>query len=453
MKTKILSFLSIVLLLTSCGDSKHKMTPKLAKDIAREAYIYAFPAVEHNKVIWNILDNDKMAPNQFSANTTLFTPEHTAVVSPNNDTYYADAILDIRNEPVVVSIPAIEKRYFSIQLCDIFTNCPDYISTLATGEGPGNYLIARSDWNGETPQGIDKVIKIPATIVFALARTQVFGSDDKEAGIISKSYKAFPLSQFRGTPTPAGKAFVWPYKPFDSRTGSVEDFFKTFNIMLQYQILNDYDDVMMEKFAHLGLGAGKEFNQSAFKPDVWKAIEEGANEGKKEIEAKTKSIGKTVNSWNLSPEDAGNWRADYLTNAAAAWKYMYLNIPHEAIYPTANVDNAGNPLTGSNKYTITFTKPEIPQVKFFWSLTMYNNKGFLVSNPLKRYNIKSVDKLAYGKDGSLTLYIQKENPGKAKENNWLPTPDGPFYVILRMYGPSEDAIIGRTYIPAIVKTK
>ncbi len=113
----------------------------------------------------------------------------------------------------------------------------------------------------------------------------------------------------------------------------------------------------------------------------------------------------------------------------------------------------GNTLTGANRYTITFTNEEIPQVKFFWSLTMYNEKGFFVANSLKRYNIKSIDKLAYDKDGSLTLYIQQNNPGKEKDSNWLPAPNGQFYLILRMYGPSEDAIRGKAVIPAVVKAE
>ncbi len=449
---KILSSLVLVLLLASCGGQK-QVTPEQAKELAKEAYVYAFPAVEHNKVIWKILENYKMAPDQFYPNTQLFDPSHTTVVSPNNDTYYCYAILDIRNEPVVISIPKVEKRYFSFQICDIFTNCPNYISTLATGDGPGNYLIARSDWKGETPKGIDKVITVPATIIFTLARTQVFGPEDKEAAVIAKSYKAVPLSTFAGTTAPAGDTFTWPHKPFDSRMGTVEEFFKEFNLMVQYQILNDSDKAMMEKFAAIDLGAGKEFNKSEFTPEIWAAIEAGANAGKKEIEDKTTSIGKSVNGWDFSPVNAGDWGTDYLTNAAAAWKYIYVNTAKEAIYPTANVDSEGNPFSGANKYTITFTKEEVPQVKFFWSLTMYNDKGFFVANPINRYNVKSIDKLTYGKDGSLTLYIQKENPGKDKASNWLPTPDGQFYMILRMYGPSDNAIQGKTTIPAIVKTK
>ncbi|MDR2919843.1 MAG: DUF1214 domain-containing protein [Tannerella sp.] len=455
-KLKILSFLAIALLLSACGGSKSKqeITPRQAKELAKEAYIYAFPAVEHNKGIWAVLVKDKTPFNQFFANTQLFDPQHTSVVSPNNDTFYGYAICDIRNEPVVITIPKIEKRYFSFQICDIFTNCPEYISTLATGNGPGNYMLARSDWQGKTPEGIAKVIRVPATVVFTLARTQVFGPQDKEAAVLSTSYKVVPLSTFEGTTAPAGVTpLVWPAKPYDSKTGDIEGFFKEFNFMVQYQILSGSDKALMDKYAAIGLAPGKEFSKSEFKPEIWTAIEAGANEAKKEIEAKTTSIGKSQNGWNFSPGNAGRWGTDYMTNAAAAWKYIYVNTPEEAIYPTANVDNEGNKFSGANKYTLTFTREEIPQVKFFWSLTMYNDKGFFVANPLNRYNIKNIDKLTYGKDGSLTLYIQKDNPGKAKESNWLPTPDGQFYMILRMYGPSEDAIKGKTVIPAVVKTK
>ncbi len=453
MKSKIIYICTLALLAAACGGMKNTTTPEEAKTLAREAYIYAFPAVEHNKVFHRILVDYKTAPDSFFANTHLFTPAYTTVVSPNNDTYYSYGILDIRNEPVVISIPQIAHRYFSFQLSDIFTDCPDYISTLATGEGPGNYMLARTDWQGQIPDNIQKVIRIPATVIFTLARTQVFGPQDADAAAIANSYRAVPLSSFAHTTPPVADKFTWDNDSYDSKTGSIEEFFRMFNTMVQYQILNDSDKVLMEKYAAIDLGAGKAFDKKAFKPEIWKAIEAGATEGKNAIEERTHSIGKSVNGWDFSPENAGKWGTDYTTRAAAAWKYIYVNTPDEAIYPTANVDSTGDKLSGANKYTITFGRDEIPQVKFFWSLTMYNTKGFFETNPIERYNIKNIDKLAYGKDGSLTLYIQHDSPGKDLESNWLPTPEGGFYMILRMYGPSEDAIQGKIAVPAVEKTK
>jgi len=445
-----LTFLLITAALAwvACDDPEKEAQPE--QQLVKEAYIYAFPAVEHNKAIWSILEEFKAPTNHFIANTELFTHENTVVVSPNNDTYYSYAVCDIRYEPVIISIPLIENRYFSFQLCDIFTNCPEYIGTLATGDGPGNYMIVRSDWEGTTPAGIDKVIKIPATVVLVLARTQVFGPDDEQAGEIAKSYKTIPLSEFAGTTPPAGDTLAWPREIYDAKTGDTEGFFRMFNEMVQYQILNETDKALMKKFETIGLGAGKEFNQSKFDPEIWAIIEAGAAEAKAEIEAQTGSIGKTVNTWNYSPTNAGNWGTDYMTRAAAAWKYIYVNTPEEAVYLIVNTDSEGGILTGANNYSITFAKDQIPQVEFFWSLTMYNDKGFLVENQARRYNIKgNDDMLVYNEDGSLKLVIQKEKPEPFWENNWLPAPDGQFYMILRLYGPSEDAIEGKVVIPSI----
>ncbi|WP_295938461.1 DUF1254 domain-containing protein [uncultured Alistipes sp.] len=456
MRTGIITLIAIAAALTAGCSKENKekgnSDPLPEQALAKEAYIYAFAAVEHNKAIYSTMA--ATTANAFIANTELFTYENTVVVSPNNDTFYSYAVCDLRYEPVVISVPLIEKRYFCLQLCDMFTNCPDYVSTLATGEGPGNYLIANSEWEDAPPPGIDKVIKIPATVVLVIGRTQVFGTDDENAGPIAKGYRAAALSRFTGTTPPSGDALTWTYPMYDSKTGDVEGFFRTFNDMVQYQILDAKDKTLMEKFKAIGLGAGKDFAKSQFSAEVWAAIEAGAKEAKAEIEAATGTIGKAVNGWHYAPANSGDWGTDYLTRAAAAWKYIYVNTPEEAVYLTVDNDSDGNPLNGANDYTINFNAEQIPDPQFFWSLTMYNDKGFLVENTEGRYNIKGGDELTYNPENpSLTLYIQKDNPGELYAKNWLPAPEGQFYMILRMYGPNEETIKGEAVIPAVVKTK
>ena len=450
------------LLFVACGQNQNKdvaanndtkISTDSIKSLAKEAYIYAFPAVEHNKALWKILVVNKYKPNHIYVEARMFSPADTTVVSVNNDTYYCPWVMDLRNEPVVISIPKIKNRDFCFQMVDIFTNCPDYISAQATGEGPGNYLIVRSDWNGTTPKGIDKVIKQNATVVLVPARIQVFGPTDKEAAILANQFKAMPLSEFAHTPAPKADSLVWIAKPYDSKQGDVEGFFRMFNYMIQYQLLSSKDSAMLNRFSSLGLGKGKDFKKENFKPEVWAAIEAGAKDGKNTIEAKTNTIGKSMNGWDLSPENAGRWGDDYLTNAAAAWKYIYVNTSEEAIYPQVTKDNNGEKLDGaSHNYTVTFTKAQIPQVKFFWSLTIYNHRGFFVANKLNRYNLNSASNFKYNKDGSLTFYIQKDNPDKDKEANWLPAPADNFYMILRMYGASKEMISGNVSLPSVIKT-
>jgi hypothetical protein len=153
--------------------------------------------------------------------------------------------------------------------------------------------------------------------------------------------------------------------------------------------------------------------------------------------------------------NGGEFGQDYLTRSAAAWKYIYINSAVEAMYPTANVDGNGKPLDGKNRYTLTFPKGALPPVNFFWSVTMYDAKtGFLIHNPIERYSIGDrTAGLKKAADGSLTIHIQHESPGKALESNWLPAPEGPFYMILRTYGPKPALLDGSYKIPAVQMAK
>jgi hypothetical protein len=173
--------------------------------------------------------------------------------------------------------------------------------------------------------------------------------------------------------------------------------------------------------------------------------------GREKVRVQADNIGKKVNGWDLSPMNGGEFGQDYLTRSAAAWKYIYINSAVEALYPTANVDGNGQTLDGKDRYTLTFAKGALPPVNYFWSLTMYDAKTQLpVHNPIERYSIGDRSPgLNTGADGSLTICIQHESPGKELESNWLPAPDAPFYVILRTYGPKPGLLDGSYKIPPI----
>ena len=226
-----------------------------------------------------------------------------------------------------------------------------------------------------------------------------------------------------------------------------------FNFLIQYQRLEAGDVKVLDRFAPVGIHPGKNYDQSVYDAGRWQAIREGVAEGRAAIIAQTSRIGSRLNGWDISPPNAGKWGDDYLTRAAAAWKYIYLNSPTEAIYPTANVDAAGEPLDGSkHRYTLTFSREQVPHVRYFWSLTMYNERGFLSANPIDRYLLNSSHRLRRGPDSSLTLYLQYKDPGGDKSRNWLPAPRGQFFVILRMYGPDREALSGPNALPPLVRT-
>jgi len=182
---------------------------------------------------------------------------------------------------------------------------------------------------------------------------------------------------------------------------------------------------------------------------VVEAIAEGLAAGKAEMLANAKNVGENKNGWQLA-YDVGRYGTRYAYRAAWTLVGVGGNLLEDASYPTTSTDGGGNPLDGASQYPITFTKDEIPPAKAFWSLTMYDIESYLVPNELNRYALGSHSKLDYAPDGSLIIYIQKDNPGSAKETNWLPAPDGPFRLALRLYAPDDD-VINRRWLPPVVK--
>ena len=431
------------------GQAASPMSADSLRALAREACIYAFATVEHNKSLGGVLS---VGANMLLPRTTMIAPAETSTVAPNNDTYYSTAVLDLRAEPVVISVPAVADRYFAFQLVDMFTDNLEYISPSSTGRDGGNYLIAHSDWKGTVPPGIAKQIASPAMFVFTVARTQAYEAIDKTALDIQSRYAVVPLSAFAKTPPPpAPGAFRLPAR-VDAKSCSAEEFFGMFNLLIQYQRLAPRDVKTIGRFEALGVHPGKEYDRSVFDDGQWRAIEDGVAEGRAAILVQTTRIGTSRNGWDFSPANAGKWGDDYLTRAAAAWKYIYVNSPAEAVYPTANVDAEGAPLDGSKgNYVLAFSKDQVPRVRYFWSLTMYSDRGYLYANPVERYLLNSSQDLRRGTDGSLTLYLQHENPEEAESSNWLPAPRGPFFVILRMYGPEAGTLSGADVLPPLVR--
>jgi len=213
------------------------------------------------------------------------------------------------------------------------------------------------------------------------------------------------------------------------------------------------------------LGTQDKFDINTFSPEIQKAIEEGVKEGFSAIEKFAKnasadplSSAKIFGTRAFLKKSAkNNYNLDefFIMRAVAAHMGLYGNSGDEAIYPTYLVDALGAPFDASqNNYTLTFKKGELPPVKAFWSLTMYDGKTqLLIDNPLNRYLLNSpmMDGFVFTEDGSLTFYIQKESPGKKLESNWLPAPDGPFYATLRLYGPKKEALEGKWVNPPLVK--
>ncbi|HNS18478.1 MAG TPA: DUF1254 domain-containing protein [Bacteroidales bacterium] len=462
----------LVVALSACNQQKG-LSPEEAKTIAKEAYIYGFPMVVNYKTMY-AFTLDKSNPrykgpfNFLACEARLLTPEDKTIVSPSSDTPECYMWGDLRKEPVVITVPGLEpERYYSFQLIDMYTHNFAYIGTLSTGNGAGKYMITGPGWKGETPDGIDKVIPCETPLFFIVVRIQLFSPDDlARVKEIQDSYKVQPLSEYLGGEPVPGTETIDSHKWHEGDQFTVA-IFPYMNAMLNLVEPVPEEKELMGRFAKLNIGKGKTFNLNDFDPDVQKAIEEGVKEGFSDMENFIEQMNndpivsaKIVGTRALLMKSAReNYRMDnlFLIRASAAHIGLYANSGEEAVYPIYLMDAEGNPLNASsNKYTVTFPGGQLPPVKAFWSLTMYDgNTKLLITNPLNRYLLNSsmLKDFVYGKDGSLTFYIQKDSPGKASESNWLPAPNGPFYCVLRIYGPEESVLKGEWVNPPMVKAK
>jgi hypothetical protein len=437
------------------------ITPEEARAIAREAYIYGYPMVDSYRILNAYFVNRqnpeyKTAWNQILNIPRVYTPDDKAVQTPNSDTPYSMVGMDLRAEPVVLTVPRIEKnRYFSIQLIDLYTHNFSYIGSRATGNEGASFLIAGPAWTGREPRGVKRVIRSETNLVLAVYRTQLFNPGDLDnVKKVQAGYKAQRLSAFLGQAAPPASPeidFVKPLTPDTQKTSL--DFFNVLNFVLQFAPTHPSEQELMARFGRIGVGAGKTFDPSKLSPETKMAIEAGVADAWAEQAA----LKKRIDAKELTSGDMFGTR-EYLKNnyayrMAGAVIGIYANSKEEAMYPAYTVDSGGQALDGArNRYTIRFAPGQLPPVKAFWSVTMYElPASLLVANPLNRYLLNSTMLPQFKKnaDGGLTFYIQNESPGKDKEPNWLPAPKGPFFMAMRLYWPKDEALNGEWTAPPL----
>ena len=433
-------------------------TPEQAKAIAREAFIYGFPFVEMYKSLYKqAIDkgsSEFRAPfNQIGHARGVATPDDAMFVTPNSDTPYSYAWLDLRTEPIVITMPKIEKaRYYSAQLIDLQTFNFAYLGTRAYGNDGGDFLITGPGWNGEKPDSVKAVIPCETELCYSLFRTQLFNLNDiKTVERIQDGYRVRPLSTYLGQPAlPAAPDVNWPALSADMTEGPA--LFTYLNFLLQFFPTHPSEEELMARFAILGIGAGKPFALDKVSPDVKQAVEVGIAEVWKVDFA---GLMVQLNAGAINSGDAFGTREflknNYPLRFIGAKLGIFANSRDEAFYPTYFLDADNHKLDATTgDYELHFAKGQLPPTEAFWSLTMYDGKSqLLVANPLKRYLLNStmLDSFKYSEDGSLTIYISKNSPGADQESNWLPAPDGPFYCILRLYIPKPEVFNGQWKLP------
>ncbi|KAA1189481.1 DUF1254 domain-containing protein [Pseudohalioglobus sediminis] len=440
------------------------LTPGDARAIAKEAYLYANPMVDNYRVFYGSFVDEtdpeyKTPINQLVNLARVYTHEDRAVQTPNSDTPYSWLALDLRAEPFVLTVPPIEKRrYFSIQLIDLYTHNFAYIGSRATGNDGGHFLIAGPGWQGEVPQGISKVIRAETELVIAIYRTQLFNPADMEkVKAIQAAYEVQPLSAFLDRPAPEAAPAIDFIAPL-TREQIIRspEVFKQLNFVLQFAPIHPSEEELMARFGRLGIGAGKTFDWDAFSPDVQEAIGQGMADAWGDFAAaKARADAGEVGSGDVFGTRQ-HLQNNYLYRMTGAVLGIWGNSEAEAIYPSYYVDTKGQKLDGVHRYTLRFAPGELPPVHSFWSLTMYElPESLLVENPINRYLLNSpmLDDFVRDDDGGITLYLQHDSPGDDLEPNWLPAPKGPFSTVMRLYWPKEEALDGTWKLPQLERVE
>jgi hypothetical protein len=431
------------------------VTPAEARALAKEAYLWGFPMVESYKTFYaQAVDangpNYRVPINQIGNSADVFTPKDKAIVTPNSDTPYSMAWMDLRAEPLVLTIPKIDKdRYFSVQLIDLYTQNFDYIGTRTTGNDGGVYMVAGPGWNGAKPSGVRKVLHSETEIAYAIYRTQLF--NDKGIDAVRKIQAGDivqPLSGFLKKSPPATLPKI-DFPPYDATKARAIGFFSYLSFLLQFAPVQPSEVALRERFAKIGIVPGKPFDADKLSPDVRQALLDGIRDADAQF-ADFKKI--KVDTQAISSAELFGTRAylknNYLYRFAGAKMGIFGNSGAEANYEGYFTDADRQTLDASkHSYVLHFGKSELPPTKAFWSLTMYDGKTqLLVDNPMNRYLINSpmLPSLKRDSNGGVTLYLQHASPGKDKASNWLPAPNGPFFAVLRNYEPG-DAVLNRTW--------
>lgn len=448
--------------MTTTTKTRSTLTPAEVRIIAREAYLYGFPLVDNYRIqhaYFADRDNKEFkAPwNTVFNNARVYTPWDTAIQTPNSDTPYSYTGADLRTEPLVFTVPAMEQeRFYHLQFIDQYTFNFAYVGTRTTGNGAGRFLLAGPRWKGDTPPGVTSVITCETDFAFVLYRTQLFNPGDIDnVKRIQSGYTVQPLSEFLGQGAPSAAPAVTFMKPLspEQQRQSLE-FFGLLNFILQFCPTHPSEAELMARFSRIGIGHGGTFTLEALSDDARRAIEDGRADAWEAYEA----LKANVNAGKVRPADMVGTREfernNYLYRFAVAVDGIYANSKEEAMYVVYFVDSGGWRMDGAHRYRLRLAPGEFPPVDAFWSLTLYELPESLLSdNPLDRYLINSpmLPALKKDADGGVTLYIQHDSPGKDNEPNWLPAPTGSFWVALRLYAPRQEALNGTWKQPPVTR--
>ena len=425
-----------------------QLTADDARAIAKEAYIFNYPLVMYYRTMYlQAIDSQS---NSYSGgfgewlHLGTSSPKDTDIVTPNNDTPYSYAWVDLRAEPWVLTLPEIEdSRFYTSQWDDLWGFVLDNPGSVEDGNDGVSVLLASPTWKGELPEGVNRVIRGDSDFLSSLTRTQLIEPEDlPNVQKIQQEYKLQPLSTFLGQPAPTAAPTI-QWMPWKDGAETTDEFWAYVNFLLSFTTPNPQDKPVQDRAAKIGIGAGQPWDSAALGEDVSAAIAAGMQDALAQLQAATTNID-DPSLFFRSREDSNK---EYFDRALGVLVGIFGNVKQVSVYFAVPKDDQGELFDGSkHSYAVTFTADEIPPAKNFWSWTMYKlPQRWLVDNPINRYSIGSpTPGLKTAADGSITLYFGAQSPGADKESNWLPAPEGPFWLVLRTYGPGQ-AILDKTW--------
>ncbi len=387
-------------------------------------------------------------PNMFSHFAELPPGDFREVVRPNFDTLYSLIFLDLTEEPMVVSAPDTDGRYYMLPMLDMWTDVFAVPGSRTTCSGVGHFAVVPQGWDGTVPDGTTR-IEAPTPHVWIIGRTQTNGPEDYEAVHQTQSgFTVTPLSGWPGTPpevkAAADASVDMETAPMD-RVNSMSglEFFTYAAELMQLHTPHVTDQPIIARMARIGIDAGKPLEVDALSQDDRDALDAAPRSALAAMQRAIPRMNPVVNGWSMRRSNIGVYGTNYLFRAIIAMIGLGANLPEDAIYPLLLHDSSGDEPVGEHNYVLHFDADQLPPVDAFWSVTMYDAEGFPVPNELDRYALGDRDPLAYNDDGSLHLYIGRESPDADRVSNWLPAPPGPLGVTLRLYGPRTEVLDGR----------
>ncbi len=458
----LLSTLSITSLLIATANITQaaQLNQTQAQQYATDAYIYGYPLITMNitrQVMTNVPNTTvaMAAPmGQFANVRTFPDASFKTVTAPNADTLYSVAWSNLAREPYVLHVPDEHGRYYMMPMLSAWTNVFASPGTRTTGTAEHNFAIVGPHWTGTLPKGVTE-IKSPTDMVWIIGRTYCTGTaeDYQAVHAIQDQYNLTPLSAYGKTYTPPTNvpidtAVDMNTPPRDQVNAMpATTYFSNLAMLMKDNPPAKSDSSMVYQLEKLGIKPGQAFDSNNNSVES-ATLQQSAKNGLQKITDTIPKMGIVENGWHFLK--TGNYGINYLNRAAVTYVGLGANLLQDAIYPTTSVDSNGKQLNGVNHYLIHFAKGQMPPVRGFWSLTMYDPQYFFVANPLNRYRVNSSTSFKYNADGSLDIYIQNDDPGSDKESNWLPAPAGNFNLMFRFYWP-KDSIINGSWKPPVVQ--